>query len=359
MMEPHNLWWDVLGEKFGERTPRLLDEYQGNKGRFFYTGFQVTRLGEMEAEEDARVTRRMREAGYVPEARVAYHEEEGVDAEVLIPTWFLMIMQNKERDVVRACSQVYNDWLAEFCSYSPNRLIGNAVVPTDDVGWSIHELKRASKKGLKGALSTSTYMRALHPIVTPSTIPSGRWRRTWRSQSRSTYLPAGLQALSTFHTPEEIAEAPRALMLVLTEIMGVLANEFIYGGVLDRFPRLKLSCSEFEISWIPWFLFHIDDTLMAVANRLGLPKPEMQPSEYMKKRISHGFIDDPYALDAIPHIGADQVLWRLPSPRVHRTGAPRVRCQNGRQPPSGGPGLRSLPTTPPEYGGFSPARSTC
>ena len=37
-MEPYDLWWNALGPKFGDRTPRLLDQYQGRQGTFFYSG---------------------------------------------------------------------------------------------------------------------------------------------------------------------------------------------------------------------------------------------------------------------------------------------------------------------------------
>ena len=34
----------------------------------------------------------------------------------------------------------------------------------------------------------------------------------------------------------------------------MLANEFIFGGVLDRFERLKLVLSEYEVCWLPYWL---------------------------------------------------------------------------------------------------------
>src|SRR5919202_5938672 len=38
VMEPYDLWWGPLGQKFGDRTPRLLNEYRGRQGTFFYSG---------------------------------------------------------------------------------------------------------------------------------------------------------------------------------------------------------------------------------------------------------------------------------------------------------------------------------
>ena len=40
----------------------------------------------------------------------------------------------------------------------------------------------------------------------------------------------------------------------------------------------------------------------------------------MKTRIWHGFIDDPYALMVIPHIGADQTLWGTDFPHEESVG---------------------------------------
>ena len=45
VMEPLDLWWKALGQKFGERTPRYLNAYQGQPGNFFYTGYQGWPVG--------------------------------------------------------------------------------------------------------------------------------------------------------------------------------------------------------------------------------------------------------------------------------------------------------------------------
>ena len=38
VMEPYDLWWKAVGQRFEDRTPRVLDEYQGQQGTFFYSG---------------------------------------------------------------------------------------------------------------------------------------------------------------------------------------------------------------------------------------------------------------------------------------------------------------------------------
>ena len=32
--EPADLWWNTLGGKFGERTPRTVINYQGHQGKY-------------------------------------------------------------------------------------------------------------------------------------------------------------------------------------------------------------------------------------------------------------------------------------------------------------------------------------
>ena len=38
--EPSDLWEKALGDRFGERTPRTIYDYQGEEGTYFYSGYQ-------------------------------------------------------------------------------------------------------------------------------------------------------------------------------------------------------------------------------------------------------------------------------------------------------------------------------
>ena len=38
--EPSDLWEKALGDRFGERTPRTIYDYQGVEGTYFYSGYQ-------------------------------------------------------------------------------------------------------------------------------------------------------------------------------------------------------------------------------------------------------------------------------------------------------------------------------
>ena len=331
VMEPPDLWWNALGPKFGERTPRPLDEYRGEKGSFFYSGYlgspvqriRVPLSSETEAAAYEAQEMGMGAVGYDPEVRVRFQLEAGIDAEVMNPTTMLGLMRNPDGPVLQACSEVYNDWMAEFVSYGPQRLIGISVIPMLDVDWAVDELARTLNRGLKGPMINCHAPEGCPPYRDPV------YDKFWAAAEEAG-VPITMHIITgrvmdalilarLGQTPEETSANPGLWIDLFIEAQTVLANDFIYGGILDRFPNLKLLCSEFEVSWIPGFMSRLDQ-LDDVAPRLNLPKLKMRASEYMKTRVFHGFIDDSAAELAIQYVGVDRILWGSDFPHIRSMG---------------------------------------
>ena len=331
VMEPPDLWWNALGPKFGERTPRPLDEFKGEKGSFFYSGYlgspvqriRVPLSSETEAAAYEAQEMGMGAVGYDPEVRVKFQLEAGIDAEVMNPTTMLGLMRNPDGPVLQACSEVYNDWMAEFVSYSPQRLIGISVIPMDDIDWAVDELARTLNRGLKGPMINCQAPEGCPPYRDPI------YDKFWAA-AEAAGVPITMHIITgrvmdalilarLGQTPEETSANPGLWIDLFIEAQTVLANDFIYGGILDRFPNLKLLCSEFEVSWIPGFMSRLDQ-LEDVAPRLNLPKLKMRASEYMKTRVFHGFIDDSAAELAIHYVGVDRILWGSDFPHIRSMG---------------------------------------
>ncbi len=317
VMEPPDLWQKAIGDKFGDQTPRLIDEHLGVKGKFFFTGGQTTKVGQSDASAQEIG---MQESGWVPEVRIDFQKRAGIKAEVLTATRMLLIMRHQDHACLRACAAVFNDWLAEFISRDSTRLYGVAMVPMDDIAWALKELERAAKLGMK-CVNINLYAPAGCPPYRDSTYDPF-WARA-QEMGMPIQLHTGTGRVpDPFHlyTEEEKSEAPGIFLNLDYEIMGVLANDFVFGTILDRFPQLKVICSEFEISWIPNFAWRLDQMQVAMASRLALPKLDRLASEYVCQRMWHGMIDDNYGADAIPHIGVDQVLWGSDFPHVRSIG---------------------------------------
>lgn len=317
VMEPRDLWQKAFGSKYGDHTPRIVTEHNGKQGTFFYTGRQVLKVTESDLSAQKIG---YQEAGYKPDIRVKFQKEAGVQAEVMNATLMLLIMQGRQRNVVRASARVFNDWLAEFCSHDPKRLVGVAMIPMDDPDWAVEELERVVKKGLRGAIIHLIPPEECAPLRDP--IHDRFW-----AAAQSLNVPICLHIITGrvpdplhFHTRQEQGESPRTQIELMYEVMGVLANEFIFGGILDRFPTLKLMCSEFELAWIPGYMWRLDQMQDDFGVRLQLPSLKLKASEYMKTRIWHGIIDDPFAADTMAHIGVDQVLWGSDFPHVRSIG---------------------------------------
>jgi uncharacterized protein len=331
-MEPYDIWWKALGQKFGDRTPRVLDAYQGRQGAFFYSGNQgapVAVIRDLLPTSDAAAKeaeeKGLGEAGYLPEVRVRFQEEADVKAEVLNPTRMLGILRNPDVEVVQACAQVFNDWEAEFVSYHPKRLLGVSVIPMHDVAWAVTELQRTVHKGLVGPLINCQAPEGCPPYRDPV------YDRFW-AVAEEAGVPITLHiltgrilaplALVESQTPEERGENPHGMLMLFGEIQKVLANDFIFGRILDRFPNLNVVCSEFELSWLPYFMWRLDELQDAYGfgPRMHLPPLKMKASDYLKTRIYHGLIDDAYGAPIIPLVGADRVLWGSDFPHIRSIG---------------------------------------
>ena len=331
VMEPPDLWWNALGAKFGDRTPRMLDEYKGEKGSFFYSGYlgspvqrvRIPLSSQTEAAAHEAEERGMGAVGYDPEVRVKFQVEAGIDAEVMNPTTMLGLMRNPDVPVLQACSEVFNDWLAEFVSYSPKRLIGISTIPMYDVDWAVNELARTLNKGLNSPMINCQPPEDCLPYR--DRVYDKFWAAAEEAGVPITlHILTGRVVDALFlarigQTPEETSANPGLWIDLFIEAQTVLANDFIYGGILDRFPNLKVLCSEFEVSWIPGFMSRLDQ-IEDVAPRLNLPKLKMKARDYMKTRVFHGFIDDTAAELAIPYVGTDRILWGSDFPHIRSIG---------------------------------------
>ena len=312
----------AVGKELGERTPRPLDRHRGVEGSFFYTGQHVVRhLATDAAAAEGEAARLLIEAGRDPSARAAFQARAGIEAELLFPTLFSAIMQIDDGGVVQTAARAYNDWIAEFCSHAPERLLGAAVVPLHDPSWSVAELRRTRARGLRGALINTVAPRNRPPLRDAAYDPF------W-SAAAALDMPVMIHIVTGrvrdpiiyALTPQQLEEAPRGIHEMWHEVQTTLSNEFIFGGILDRHPGLKLIDAEYDISWLPYFMFRDDQIDREFRAVLDLRKLAMKPSEYLTTRVWHGVTDDPHAVDTIRRVGADCVLWGSDFPHVRSVG---------------------------------------
>lgn len=308
VLEPGDLWTKALGRRFGDKVPHIVSGFDGHPGTFFFLGRdgEAARVDELvnATADDERLVNLVR-AGSDSAFRLALMKADGVAAEVLNPTWALWVPRIRDGSMRRACAEVFNDWLVEYASVDPLRLLGVGLVPIDDVDWAVKETGRILKRGLRGIMVPTQPIEGAPPYRSPVYDPF--WAVVEEAGVPVTiHIVTGrVRDPFTYHGADERGEVPRSFINLFGEAAPELANEFIFGGIFDRFPRLKVFLSEYDASWLPILKYRVD----RIETFPGLPPLKKPARAYIDENILVGIINDPLAAKLRHEIGVDRILW--------------------------------------------------
>ena len=236
IFEDPYLWEKTLGDRYGDEIPHHVPEFNGRKGNYFYTGRHHVLLGDVDKEY--RGKDRLTRAGYEPEPRVEFQKEAGVDAEVLYPTLALVLMQSRHFEALTAVAEVYNDWLHEYCSHDPKRLLALGLIPIVDVDWAIGELDRLARRGFRGVI-----INARASIGTPA-YHDPLYDPFWARCVELGFPVAAHSGGMGFHERSSISNYMHNHMGHFAAAGEVLAKSLLMGGVTYRFPDLRVALLE-------------------------------------------------------------------------------------------------------------------
>lgn len=262
-----------------------------------------------------------------PELRLADMDRDGVDATVMYGPTDPFIVEDVElrREVYRA----YNDWLIEFQSAKPERLIGAAQLPLDDPEGSRAELERLAKQGFRHFNLMAA--RAEPPVYDEA------WESFW-SLAEEIDIPIGFHLVVEVRRerrdtgPGNASQNPLVAGAIRTTLQapGMQLMDPISGliltGVLDKHPNLRLVMAEAGLAWVPHFIQSLDFFCKRVKS--GRPVggvtadtklPELMPSEYFKRQIWVTFQDDVAGMHMLDYLGEDHVMWASDYPHPAST----------------------------------------
>ena len=307
VLEPDDLFTKPLGKKWGDAVPQYVNEYRSDKSLYYFTGIEYVKIDEIVEKDEGGLQDELLTASKDPHFRLKCLDRDGVYAEILNATWMLYTLRVPDDDMVQDCCQVYNDWMHEMCSADPKRLFGTAMIHMAKVEWAVKELERAAKLGLKSVIinvdTRPEWPFYQDPLYDPF------WAKAEELDMPITLhiITGNVRDLFTYHGEERI-RVVRDTLSLLSEVGPVLGNEFIFGGILDRFPRLKIVCSEFEVSWLPYWLFRIKQLQDSLGAALNIKMPKLPVEQYMP-RIHHGVVDDTQFDKILGVIDPKQVMW--------------------------------------------------
>jgi uncharacterized protein len=211
-----------------------------------------------------------------PAARIADLDFEGVDVNLMLPSgWFGCWTTVDDTDVELSMYRAYNRWMADYCAAYPDRLTGVILVSGRDVEGSLPDLERAAKQ--PWAMSVFVYAPYGMPLDHPALEPY--WKVAVENDLNVVlhtftvmppYAPGGLDSWDNLWLQRSSAH-PWCGMRNMASIIG--------GGVLDRYPDLRLGVLEAGHGWLPFWICRLDEHQKSVA--AALPDLKHSPSEYV------------------------------------------------------------------------------
>jgi len=258
----------------------------------------------------------IRPGAFDPDARLRDMDIDGVDAEVLISGGAAPTGEGVDADFQRTVIQSYNDFLSEFCSTNPARLIGPATVPFQNMELALAEMKRASKlPGIRAFLFEAYPQRpywdeAYEPfwqVADELGYPIHIHIATPRS---NVLTMKSLEANAQGTAMSFISLSPSGLM----ETLAIL----VFSGVLQRYPNIRFVFTEAGASWLVYFKERMD-IVYTRHRHWSKSKLAEPPSYYVDRQCLNTFIEDTAAIRLRHEVGMGNIMWSTDYPHSDST----------------------------------------
>lgn len=255
----------------------------------------VRRLRQMRLTQDQRA--HLAHAGAVDaRARVADMDLMGIDQALVLPTMLHAHLPFVEdaRGAAGVC-RAYNTWARDWCDAFPSRLFPAGVLPVQSAAETVRELERIAALGFR--------MAVIRPVGEPRrAADGGRSCDGFFRTLEETGVVLGVHPLpiespsggqSPRVTADLIARASagryisRATLSYMIDGMTWLAP-FLLGGVLDRYPRLRVAILACGASWLAPLLTHLD-RLFSLDRDAGSATSTRSPSQAFREQCVISF----------------------------------------------------------------------
>jgi predicted TIM-barrel fold metal-dependent hydrolase len=175
--------------------------------------------------------------------------------------------------------RAYNNWMSDFCKENPNRLFGMGIVPLQNIDLAIAEAGRLRQLGLRGFISRperfgdlALYDEACDPLWRIAVDDNLAVGIHGSFGSRMPSFSTGRYRENVFY--DHMIAHPFGQMAVVMDM--------IAGGVLDRFPTLRVGFFESGLGWIPYWLDRLDEHFTVMGHHT--PWLKRKPSEIFREQ---------------------------------------------------------------------------
>ena len=126
---------------------------------------------------------------------------------------------------------------------------------------------------------------------------------------------------SSSKMPAASPDAPPAVAASLSFNNAIASlSDFLFSGILVRFPTLNLAYSEGQIGWLPYILERVDDVWREHRAWGGvsdtIPEP---PSTYYYRQVFGCFFRDKHGLNSLNEVGVNNITFETDYPHTDTT----------------------------------------
>jgi predicted TIM-barrel fold metal-dependent hydrolase len=311
---PETAWQEYLDPQFREQAPRIESTDEGDIRVFEGQRSPIYAIGNLAGKRPQDYTMHVRRFDEVrsgawdPIERIKDQDIDSIDAEVLY--FGGPLTTAKDRGLRLNSYRGYNRWLADFCSYAPDRLLGMAAIPVETPELATAEIQAAAGMGLRGV-----YVALFPP---EGSYADAEWDLMFRTL-------VDLNLPFCLHVGGRRGVMPRygtdmfMSDLVVSKLqMPEAISELIFGLVLQRYPELRVVSVEAQIGWISFVQYYMDH-LWQKHRYWVESKLTEEPSHYFHRQVYATFMEDPVGLRERGHVGVDRIMWSNDYPHSETT----------------------------------------
>jgi predicted TIM-barrel fold metal-dependent hydrolase len=257
---------------------------------------------------------------YDPKARLEDMDANWTEASLCFPNFPRFcgqtFLEAKDHELALLCVKAYNDWMVEeWCGDSGGRLLPLCLVPLWEPYLAAAEVRRNAARGVRAVAFSE-----IPPYLGLPSIHSGHWDPFFAACAETGTVVC-LHIGSGTKMPSTSPDAPLAVSVTIgfNNCMASL-SDYLFSGVLVRYPELTLAYAEGQIGWIPYLLERADDVWRQhrawVAAENATPEP---PSTYYYRQVYGCFFRDHHGIRTIDECGVDNVTFEVDYPHSDST----------------------------------------
>lgn len=314
VVEPPDIFQGRFPAKYADQEPRVIDTENGGQAWRWLdrvlpnVGFNAVagRPMEEQSSEPARFEH-MRPGAWNIHERVKDMDIDGVAVSLCFPSFLpgfvgqRLTLWPDDPELALAAMRAYNDWhLEAWCGAYPDRFVPQQIAYLRDPEIAAAEIRRNAQRGFRCVSFSEAPFRHGLP-----TIHSGYWDPFFQACEETEtvinlHVGSGGEIMSTSD------DAPRGVTTQLFAASAMIyCVDWLYSGVAERFPNIKICMSEGGLGWVPVVI----DRLEHFRERVPLYLVGTSASaEMLRRNFWFCALDEPSAFANAEVIGVDNIL---------------------------------------------------